>query len=347
MTSRGDNPEKGVPMHPATSTQTEGTLRARHLDFTFEPNLPIARIREAEGNQVRLIANRAPKAMVGRYAEQMKGGSVFPAIVVNERNEIVDGNTRYVAARTIDRETIAAYVCVGLSALEARSLSVELNQCNGLAMSEEDIRAFVAGAVEDGQTLDVKAYSRMTGVKASRLSRWIAAKQFELRARRAGISEEGVGALSDSVRAALQVARLRAVFGQATSLAVEARVSAAEINSIVREANAAPSEADALAVVTKARDLRTEEVRRYAVGFRGSRRRGARASLHIRSLLRFAVDDLLDVDPARQEETLARMVRLRDRLDGVIDRATLEWTRPEAKGSVDDQRTAPDMAKVA
>ncbi|MBK5219187.1 MAG: ParB-like nuclease domain-containing protein [Thermoleophilia bacterium] len=315
-------------MHPATCTQTETKLLARHVSFAFEPNLQIDRIRDVEGNQVRLIANRAPKAMVDRYAEQMKAGAVFPAIVVNDRHELVDGNTRWIAARRNRRESIAAYVCSDLSALQARSLSVELNQSNGLSMTEEDIHAFIDGAVEEGQVLDTRAYSRMTGVKPAKLSRWVAAKQFQMRALREGIGEEPVQGLSDSVRAALQVAKLRAVFCEATALAVEARVPAAQLNSIISDANSAPSEAEALAALACAREIRTDEVRRFAAGFKGTRRKGTGAALHIGGLLRFETSDLLDVSPEHQEEAFRRMLRLRQRLDGTLARARVEWSLP-------------------
>src|SRR4051812_31005456 len=114
--------------HPASSPQTEERLRARLLEFHFEPNFPLNALVDAEGNQVRLIENRAPASMVTRYAEQMRTGAIFPAIVVNERNEVVDGNTRRFAAAKLGRGTIAAYICTDLTALQARSLSVELNQ---------------------------------------------------------------------------------------------------------------------------------------------------------------------------------------------------------------------------
>src|ERR1700733_9379053 len=159
-------------MHPSASGQTESKLTARHIPFVLEPNLDIRRIRDVEGNQVRLSEHRAPKATVDRYAEQMKAGAIFPAIVVNDRHEIVDGNSRWMASQRNKRDTIAAYVCSDLSALQARSLSVELNQSHGLSMTDEELRAFVPGAVEEGQVLDARAYSRITGAKASTLGRW-------------------------------------------------------------------------------------------------------------------------------------------------------------------------------
>lgn len=116
--------ERGHSTHPSTSAQTESKLAARHIDFVFEPNLEISVIRDVEGNQVRLTEHRAPKVTVERYAEQMRAGAIFPAIVVNDRHEIVDGNSRWIAAKRNKKETIAAYVsmaCQHLTRVRSQS----------------------------------------------------------------------------------------------------------------------------------------------------------------------------------------------------------------------------------
>jgi ParB-like chromosome segregation protein Spo0J len=330
-------------MYPSASAQTESKLDARHVRYVFEPNFDIAQIRDVEGNQVRLSEHRAPKPMVDRYAAQMKAGAIFPAIVVNDRYEIVDGNSRWMACQRTKKKTIAAYVCSDLSALQARSLSVELNQSHGLSMTEEEIRAFVTGAVEEGKTLDAKAYSRMTGVKASTLTRWVAAKHFDMRAARDGIAIDQLVDLADSVRAALNVAKLEAVFLQATSLAVDARVPAAQLRTIVTEANAAPSEADALALVERARAARSEDIKTIASGFKRAPRRSKGSVLHIGGLLRFEVADLLDVSPDKQAEMFARMSSLRERLDVALARARVEWNLEAEDGELSQPR---DFARV-
>jgi len=336
----------GRSMHPSASSQIESKLAARHVSFVFEPNLRIDEIRDVEGNQVRLIEHRAPKAMVDRYAEQMKGGAVFPAIVVNDRRELVDGNTRWMAAQRNNRETVAAYVCSDLSALQARSLSVELNQSHGLSMTDDEIHAFVTSAVEEGQVLDTRAYSRMTGVKASTLARWVAAKHFEMRAARDGVMPGRFGSLSDSVRAALHVAKLRAVFLEVTALAIDARVPSAQLKAIIAEANAASSEADALAVVARARELWSDEVKAITAGFKSARRKSARSALYIGGLLRFEVSDLLDVAPDKQGDTFVRMSLLRERLDGALARASVEWALPKDGEDANEPARSLELAEV-
>ena len=312
-------------MHPSASAQTESKLAARHVPFVFEPNLDVKEIRDVEGNQVRLSEHRAPKAMVDRYAEQMKAGAVFPAVVVNDKYEIVDGNTRWIASQRNKRKTIAAYVCSDLSALQARALSVELNQSHGLSMTDEEIRTFITGAVEQGQVLDAKAYSRMTGVKASTLTRWVAAKHFDMRAARDGLASDQLKDLSDSARASLNVAKLEAVFVRVTALAVDARVPATQLRTIITEANAAPSEAEALAVVAGARTARSEDIKTIASGFKSNPLRSKGSALHISGLLRFEISDLLDVSPDKQVEMFTRMSCLWERLDAALARARVEW----------------------
>lgn len=311
--------------HPSTSEQVETMLAARHIEYSFEPNLRIDAISDVEGNQVRLSEHRAPKAMVSRYAEQMRAGAVFPAIVVNDRRELVDGNTRRMAAMKNGLETIPAYICSDLSALQARSLSVELNQSHGLSMTEEEIRAFVDSAIAEGQMLDTKSYARMSGTRASTLARWVAAKQFEMRAEREGVPPDVVAGLSDSARAVLNTTRLKSVFREAAALAAAARVPVSQLKAIVSEANGAGSEEEALAVVTSARAARADDIRVIAAGFRARKLRSAGSALHIGELLRFEVEDLLDVAPEKQIETFARLSALHQRLEAVVRQARATW----------------------
>jgi hypothetical protein len=329
--------------HPAASPQIAGMLKSRGISYDFEANLKISEIRQAEGNQVRLTEHRAPKDQVTKYAVAMNHGAVFPAIVVNDRLERIDGNTRVEAAMKNRVETIAAYICHGLTPLEARSLSVELNQSNGLAMTEEEIRRFIDGAVREGQHPEVRTLSRMTGVREAKIARWIAGTMFVARAEREGIDERHVNVLPPSTRSALQAARLVAVFRALTQLAAEARIPAAQVKKIVAQANGAASERDALALVDAEREARADEIRAVASGFSPrDNRRSKGSAQHIGGLVQFNVDDLLDVAPERQYETYKRLKLLRERLDQVVERAASEWdlTPPD---EIDD----PDLATPA
>lgn len=337
--------------HPAVSQQIEQMLKARSIEFDFEPNVQISEIRDAEGNQVRLTEHRAPKEQVAKYAVAMKHGATFPAIVLNDRLERIDGNTRLEARMKNGDETIPAYICHGLTPLEARSLSVELNQSNGLAMTEQEIRRFVDGAVREGQHADLRTLSRMTGVRVSKIARWVAETQFKARAEREHIDERHVGVLAASTRAALHPARLAAVFRSATILAAEARMTVADVKKLVAKSNAASSESDALAIIDAERELRADEIRAVASGFSPRDDRRSRGSAqHLGGLARFGVDDLLDVAPDKQFDTYNRMKLLRDRLDAVVSRAEQEWDltpRIETTDGAEEERIDLDAAAPA
>jgi hypothetical protein len=311
--------------HAASSVQIEERLGARHIDFRFEPNYSLEEIVDSEGNQVRLIEHRAPTEMVGRYAQQMKAGATFPAIVLNERGELIDGNTRRRAAIKAGRSTIPAYICHALTPLQARALSVELNQANGLAMDERELHAYVRGAVHEGQALDTKSCARITGVKPATLERWKAQAQFEQRAKQCGIREVDVSALSESVQVALNAIRLVPVLIEAVSLAVAARMSSSAVRAMVRRINGAPSEADAVAVIVEERSARAEDIRAIANGFMARRRTNHRSAMHIAALLKVGVDDLLEVPAENREDTVKRLRQLRDHACRALDLAAARW----------------------
>lgn len=325
--------------HPAMSQQVEAMLNARNIHFDFEANVRIEDIRLAEGFQVRLDKNRAPKEQVDKYAVAMKHGAAFPAIVLNENLERIDGNTRLEARIKNGDQVIPAYICNGLTPLDARSLSVELNQSNGLAMTDEEIRSFVDGAVKDGQSADLRTLARMTGVRDSKIARWIAESQFVTRAISEGIDERTIDKLAGTARAALQAARLATVFRGATQLAADAKLKVSEVKKLVSTANAAASETDAIAVINEEREARSQDIRAHASGFAPRNNFKSKGSAqHLGGLVRFDVEDLLDVSPEKQFDTYQRMMTLRDRLAEVVERAKREWdlTPPPPLPAPDD-----------
>lgn len=322
--------------HSASSVQIEERLAARHIDYRFEPNYSIDAIVDSEGHQVRLIEHRAPTDMVTRYAQQMKASAVFPAIVVNELGELIDGNTRRRAALKAGRSTIPAYICRDLTPLQARALSVELNQANGLSMDENELHAYVRSAVLEGQTLDMKACARITGVRPSKLERWKAQAQFEQRAKQCGVRNAEVAILSESVQAALNGVRLVPVLIEASAVAAAARMPLSAVRRMVSQINTATSEAAAVEVVAGERAARADDIRAIASGFAARRRVGQRSAMHIAALLKFEVNDLLEVPPENRELTITRLRELQDHAGRAIATATTRWHLDELPVEVPD-----------
>ena len=345
-------PRNSRTTHPAMSQQIEAKLAERKIDYEFEPNARIEDIRDVEGIQVRRIEHRAPKDQVERYATAMRHGAQFPAVLLNDRMELVDGNTRLEAAKKSGVDTIPAYILHGVTTLEARSLSVEQNQSNGLAMTEDEIRTFIVDAVQGGQQPEIKSLARMTGMKESKIARWIADSKFATKVRSAGIDDRLTGVLPESTRVALEGTHLAPVFENLTVLAAEARMPASEVKKLVQAVNAAPSQSDALAIVSAERDARADRIRAAAAGFRPTPRRSTGSAQHFGALLKFDVDDLLDVERERQYETFNRLKIIVDRLEVVVRRAQEEWDLTPPPDSVgngeigDTSETRPESSSV-
>jgi hypothetical protein len=108
---------------------------------------------------------------------------------------------------------------------------------------------------------------------------------------------------------------------------------ASEVKKVVAQVNQAGSQAEALDIVSAAREERVEQLRSVASGFKPRERRSTGSAQHIGGLVKFEVDDLLDVAPEKQYETFGRLKILRDRLDIVVQRAQQEWelTPPPAE----------------
>jgi len=320
--------------HSASSARTETILEERHIGYSFEPNLALDAIQTPEGHQVRLIEHRAPTDLVNTYAVQMQQGAVFPAIVVTNSFEMIDGNTRLAAAIKCRARSIPAYVCAAMTALEIRSLSIELNQIHGQRMTSGEVRSFVVSCVRSGVAIEPKTCARITGVRASVIARWLSIENCRARAAAHGLS---IDRLSDSAIAAIATARLDRVFVALVAVATTGRPPASRLRAIASRANSASSEEEAVAVVTRESE---EATSRSEPDARTRRSRGS--AFHIGGLLRFTVDDFLDVALDRQEETYANLCLVRDLLDAAVSAAGIGW---RLEGSALPQRA--DLLEVA
>ena len=83
--------------------------------------------------------------------------------------------------------------------------------------------------------------------------------------------------------------------------------------------------------------MRADEIRAVASGFSPKDDRRSKGSAqHIGGLVRFEVEQLLDVAPEKQFDTYQRMRLLRDRLDEVVVRAEREWDLTPPSEPTDD-----------
>jgi hypothetical protein len=158
----------------------------------------------------------------------------------------------------------------------------------------------------------------MTGMKPATLKRWIKAQESRQRAARFGVPADHFELLPEGVQAALQQSRLRPVFVEAARLASDAHMTTSAIRFIVREANAAGSEREALMLLAAHREARAADIKTIRAGFKAPRPRSAGAAPHLAALMKYEASDLTDIPPDKIPDAIARMEKLHTQLGAAL-----------------------------
>ena len=232
-----------------TASQTERWLTDLEVEWTLVDPLDLARVdaRASLRNQARDVP--IDDETVERYADDMRGGDVFPPIIVREKNAgyvVLSGNHRW-KATVAAKATIAAYVvrCDDETALR---ISYEDNRRHGRGLDLTERVRQAQHLVALGYTQ--AAAARVVGITQSRLSRATLAAEFETRCIAVGAAP---GALAETVKSRLMNVRADPVFAETVRLVADAALPADDVYRIVSAVNAARSEAAALELVATER----------------------------------------------------------------------------------------------
>jgi ParB-like chromosome segregation protein Spo0J len=271
----------------------------------------LAEIRTLDGAQVRDLGHIAPSEGVEEYATQMKAGAAFPPIVVMKPNILIDGNTRLAAAHHLKLETFPAYVIDVPTIDFAKAVAGALNQLNGRRLTSSEAHGVAMTMLRELKFTDEQVAANV-GRSAQMVRTWRLQAETENRGKRLGLGEP-LEQVSQNQRVRLASISHDAPFGELLKLVSEVKVPNAELNRVVKEVKKAPSDADALEVVAKARrewkqigpEPRSAQVNKTA----------RRARMVIPQLLNMNPVDVFD--PERVEEDRAMWDKLRQLTEAV------------------------------
>jgi len=250
----------------------ETLLLRAGIPYEFVPNFKVEDIVLNEGVQVRLGVHRAPKTTVIEYAAQMKAGVPFPGVVLTERYELVDGNTRKAACEQNGTVFFPAYILSGQSDSTYKLLALEINQQNGKRMEKAEIRSHVEEMSKAGSIIDPETLSRSTGASPREIRKWVRLTGFQTRAADAGIDTAVLDALNESVRLQLDRITSAPVLRQATEVASRAALTVTEAKELVSDIvdSSTKGEVEALETIGDARTSFAERMTAVSLGV-GSR----------------------------------------------------------------------------
>ena len=235
--------------------RAEALFAQWNIPFEVNPEFPVADIRRLDGAQVRDLGHIAPGEGVQEYATQMRSGALFPPIVLMKPNILVDGNTRLGAAQEVELESLPAYVIDVPTVDFAKSVAGALNQLNGRRLDAAEAQRVALTMLQELRFNDdqIAAY---VGRSSQMVRTWRRQAETEARARRLGLAGQ-LETVSRNQQDRIASISHDAPFAEVVKLLSESKVPNGELRAIVQDIIKAPSEADELERVARARvDLR-------------------------------------------------------------------------------------------
>lgn len=296
--------------------QIEAKLVEWHLDYQYSAKFPVQDIRVADWAQVRDERHIADEESLREFIVQMKEGAVYPPIVLMDPNTLIDGNHRYNAAKALRRRSLPAFTVKFPTVNMAKAFAAAMNQLNGRRLDNEE--AFDIAQTMFGMGLDDQAIAREVGRSQEAVRQMRRRKEFAVRSTRLGL-DETAAAIPEKQRIKLATIDHDPVFAKAVELAGSAKLPAKQINEIVKTADAATSDGEAIEALEKLRgDLAVAGPPPVRIAVPQAVRQ---ARLGLGSLLKYEQNpiEVLDlVDDQHRVESIDKWRRLREMANQVL-----------------------------
>lgn len=293
--------------------RTEAVLNSLRVKFEYQPELAMSKPFVEPSTQVRLDVNRATAPEVKRYTDLLKAGAEFPPICIMKDGRVIDGNTRLHAFNNQRRSTIPAYICDITSPSLAKRIGVELNSVHGKRMEKEELVLWIG---ENG--VGDEDIARITGWSSTTVARTRGALLFDSRRRQMGI--DLISVLPDTAKQALARVTLNEPFRALTALADEAGLKAREIAALAKQVNEAPTEAEALHIVSDFRHESAPRIEEHKAGLRASTPLYQQLRMHAGWLIKQGSTGLYDANPYTGPKSRAVLEDLREVIAQALER---------------------------
>lgn len=299
--------EADVVNHPSRRPEIERLLEGHRIPWTFQPDVPVNRMSVTTDSQVRAIS--APdEALVEQYAASFRDGAIFPAVLVRAGGRIVDGIHRHAGAVLAGVERLPAYVIDASDLTVLTVLAAELNQTNGVRLTDLEQRALAALWTVQGMT------TREIGKRLSRnkttVARWNREAEFLARCQRIGV--KAPPRASGEVQTMLTTVHNDTTFASLVTLVDDAGLSGDNLRPIIHAIKACRSEEAEQKEVEAQRTALADEIQLRSIGLK--RRKGERTKIvvppaiaawkNVRALTKATVEELTEVPDGRNVTVL-------------------------------------------
>jgi ParB-like chromosome segregation protein Spo0J len=319
--------------------QLERELEQMHIEFERVPDMSLDLIDRRGGAQVRLHPEKAPPENVERYVAQMAQYAIFPAIVVQadpgaprERFFMVDGNTRFEAAKRLRYTTFPAYVLHARDFSTCREIGVLLNNRAGEALSKDETLRWVKEALSLG--MPQARITRISGMSVKSVRKLEGNLKFAERVAQQKIEVPDRDINSTARAEIAQQLPQDSQFRAMTELARDSGMNAQEVKPILQAVRQAPSEQAGLDLIAQERTERAAQIEAHSRAIPSPRPPIAQQAVpHLAFVVNHSAEELFDLSPT----TRARSeVLVRDALARLQATAGLYDARPLLPEIADD-----------
>lgn len=251
--------------------RAETWLNQMGVQWSYAESIPLASINEgaSRNNQGRL-SDRLHPDVVSLYAESMKNGAQFPAILVAETKAqgrvIVSGNHRVAAAQEIGRSDFDAYLitCDDIAVLE--TITRAANSWEGFGVAKDERITQAKYLLRKYKNLTRVEVARLFGLPASTLNDAIVVDEVREKLACAGIKVEQL-----SPRHIRQIASLRNtnIMSAFAEMVIDHHLKSHELQPFLSDVRSADTEPEALRRVSLI-DVALPKAGRKVIGKRKS-----------------------------------------------------------------------------
>lgn len=228
----------------------EARLVEWHIDYEYDPAVPVADLKKVGQAQVRFVEHQHDKATVEEYATLMRQGVVFPPLVLLREDIVLDGNTRISAAKQAGVKTLPAFKCNFPNPDLAVAFAGATNQSGGRRLSPEEARG--QAEILMRYNFEDDSIARELGYGRTHVNNWRRERETRERAEAAMVSDV-LGKVALPARRQLAGIKQNAPFAAAVNLIAETKLPSKQVTELVKAVQNAPSEADAMNAVGRVR----------------------------------------------------------------------------------------------
>lgn len=292
----------------------EALFQRWQLKWEFVPELSLVdQLQVIDEAQVRDLDHVAPSERVHEFALQMKGGAVFPPLVLMEPNILIDGNTRASAGREIGRTHLPAYRVQVPDIDFGKMLAAALNQMGGARLTSSEANSVAVRMMNLRFSDDQIA--RELGYAAESVRRWRREAEFGERAVRLELNGPAAELTKSQRQIAAKVAHDEP-FVELVKLIADTKPDPKDLKELAEVVEKAPSDEQAVEAIKAAR---TEWVPIGPPPARVYRNKTAQqVRMHLGALVGLLSSPESVYDPTFAEKDLPRIKQVLEGLQAVL-----------------------------